>query len=176
MKFIKIFIVSLLLILLSFEAADAAVVNVTASAQTANKINYKNDNADIRTAVLKKFFDRYNSPLSEYSSYFVYYADLYNVDWRLVPAISGVESTFGKRIPYNSYNAYGWVQGGYKFKSWEESIEAVNKGLRENYLNKGANTLSRIAKRYCPPGSANWESGVRFFIKKIDLTPLTFDI
>lgn len=122
---------------------------------------------DVRVIKLRNFLLRHKSPLAPYANIFVQSADKYNVDWRLVPAITGIESSFGKRIPHQSYNAYGWANGNYKFRSWEESIEHVTKTLREKYYDKGANTIEEIAKRYAPP-STTWSKNVRFFMNQIE--------
>src|SRR5260221_11487147 len=92
---------------------------------------------DTRVTKLRAYFEKNNSPLTDYADEFVKYADKYELDWRFLPAISGVESTFGKHIPYNSYNAYGWANGDYKFTSWEDSIEHVTKTLRTKYIDRG---------------------------------------
>lgn len=122
---------------------------------------------DQRVRNLRNYLRYNNSPLEDYSSDFVRLADKYNIDWRLVPAITGVESTFGKFIPQGSYNAYGWANGNYYFTSWPESIEIVTKTLRENYFNRGADTVEEIAPIYAPP-SQTWASKVRFFIGSIE--------
>lgn len=128
---------------------------------------------DYRVNVLTKYLSGHNSPLTDYAGLFIYTADKYGLDWRLIPAISGVESTFGKNIPSSSYNAYGWANGGYRFESWENSIEVVSKALRERYIDRGANTLPKIARRYA--ASPSWESKVRFFMSEIDSIPLNFN-
>jgi hypothetical protein len=92
-----------------------------------------------------------------------------------VAAISGVESTFGKRVPVNSYNAYGWNNGNFSFESWSDSIETVSKALRENYYDKGATSIDRVARRYAPP-SSTWSWKVKYFMGKIDSFPLEFTI
>ena len=71
-------------------------------------------NFDYRVFTLRKFFAQHKSSLTPYSEDFIKTADYYDLDYRMVPAISGVESTFGKRIPPNSYNAYGWAGGEYR--------------------------------------------------------------
>jgi hypothetical protein len=131
--------------------------------------------SDYRVQRLTEFFEKYDSPLANFAEDFVFLADKYDIDWRLVPAISGVESTFGKRIPYNSYNAYGWANGDYSFNSWEESIEIVSKTLREKYMDKGAVTINQIARRYAPP-SSTWAGKVRFFLRKIEPFPVGFEL
>ena len=130
---------------------------------------------DYRVENLSKFLKKYDSPLASFAEDFVTYADINGLDYRLVPAISGVESTFGKHIPSNSYNAYGWANGEYSFTSWQDSIAHVSETLKNSYIDKGAPTIAKIAKRYAPP-STTWGNGVKFFIGKIDTLPLNFDI
>ncbi|QQG41337.1 MAG: glucosaminidase domain-containing protein [Candidatus Woesebacteria bacterium] len=130
---------------------------------------------DYRVENLRHYLDRFNSPLTSYSEEFVMYADLYGLDYRLVPAITGVESTFGKHIPYKSYNAYGWANGNYKFLSWEDSIKHVTMTLRNEYINKGAASIAKISRRYAPP-STTWAGKVSYFIGKIDSLPVSYDI
>lgn len=150
-------------------------INVKDSHAATLKTNIKNKGFDYRVTNLKNFFEKYNSPLSIYADEFVTYADIYGIDYRLVPAISGVESTFGKHIPYKSYNAYGWANGEYKFTSWENSIDHVSMTLKTKYIDKGAPSIAKIAKRYAPP-SATWGKNVKYFVSKIDVLPLSFDI
>ncbi len=146
---------------------------VTESAELVKPANV--NSKDLRVIRLQKFFQKYNSPLMPYANDFVYFADKYQIDYRLVPSISGVESTFGKRIPPGSYNAYGWANGEYKFKSWPDSIEHVTKTLRYKYYDKGAVNIDQIARRYAPP-SKTWGHNVKYFLAKIDSTPVEFDL
>jgi len=139
------------------------------------KIEAQDTGFDYRVENLRKFLGKYNSPLSAYAEDFVVYADKNGLDYRLVPSITGVESTFGKHIPTNSYNAYGWANGDYIFLSWENSIAVVSQTLKISYIDKGAPTISKIARRYAPP-SVTWAGKVVFFVKKIDSLPLNFDI
>ena len=122
---------------------------------------------DERVRKLRSYFAKHNSPLEPYAYDFVYYADIYGLDWKLVPAITGVESTFGKRIPKNSFNAYGWANGAYSFNSWEHSIEHVTRTLRTKYYDRGYNTIPKIARIYAPP-STTWGGNVSFFMNKIE--------
>lgn len=122
---------------------------------------------DQRIRDLKNYLRYHNSPLEDYSSDFVWLADKYNIDWKLVPAITGVESTFGKFIPQGSYNAYGWANGNYYFSSWPESIEIVSKTLREKYFDRGADTVEEIAPIYAPP-SNTWAGKVQYFMAEIE--------
>lgn len=130
---------------------------------------------DFRVQNLRRFLIKYNSPLADYAGEFVACADKYGLDYRLVPAITGVESTFGKYIPYGSYNAYGWANGDFKFTSWENSIMHVSETLKNKYIDRGVDSIYEIARVYAPP-SPTWGSKVTFFVNKIDATPLNFDI
>lgn len=156
--------------------ADAYVVSESASLNTSSN-NHSNryDTYDERSLILKNFLNSYNSPIADYSQMLVSTADKYNIDWKLVTAIAGVESTFGKRIPIDSYNAYGWANGNYYFTSWEDSIEIVTKTLREKYYDRGANTVNKIAPIYAPP-SSTWAWKVNYFIDQIDDPLVQFDL
>lgn len=128
-----------------------------------------NSNSDYRVKVLRDYLKTYNSPLAQNAQDFVRFADENSLDWRLVAAISGVESTFGKQIPYNSYNAWGWgIYGSntFGFKSWEDGISTISKGLRQNYLNKwGAKDIYQVGKIYA--ASPTWAQRVVFFMTKM---------
>ncbi|OGH19880.1 MAG: hypothetical protein A3D74_04740 [Candidatus Levybacteria bacterium RIFCSPHIGHO2_02_FULL_37_13] len=125
---------------------------------------------DNRVKILGEFLKQYNSPLEPHAVDFVKYADKYKLDWKLVAAISGLESTFGKAIPYNSYNGWGWGIYGdnmIRFSSWTEGIKTVSEGLRENYINKwGAQDVYMIGRFYA--SSPTWASRVTYFMEKID--------
>lgn len=152
---------------------SAETLVVSSSAQVYSQ--EEKDEFNTRVSRLQKFLKSYNSPLEHYAINFVKASETYNLDYRLLVAISGVESTFGKRIPYNSYNAFGWANGKYKFNSWEESIELVSKTLREKYYNKGLTNISEIARRWAPP-SKTWATKVKYFMEKIDPVPVEFDL
>lgn len=132
--------------------------------------------ADNRSQILEKYLEKYNSPLAEYSEEFVNSADQYQLDWRLVVAITGVESTFGKFIPQGSYNAYGWANGKFYFQSWPDSIWHVSQTLREKYIDRGADTVEKIGRIYAPP-SPFWAGRVKNFMAQIYQEPqLTLDL
>jgi len=116
---------------------------------------------------LEAFLANYDSPLAPYAEQFVRAADRYQLDWRLVPAITGVESTFGKQIPANSYNAYGWANGAFYFQSWEQSIDYVSQYLKEKYVDRGLDTPYKMGPVYAPP-SRTWAGKVVYFMKQIE--------
>lgn len=121
---------------------------------------------DVRVLKLRCFLQRRSSPLSDYAEQFVSYADYYNLDWRLVAAISGVESNFGKKIPAHSYNAWGWNGGDYIFSSWTDGISHVSSVLKKKYHDRGLITVNQIGPVYAPPSSV-WSGNVNFFMQEI---------
>ncbi|MDO8618380.1 MAG: hypothetical protein Q7R49_00380, partial [Candidatus Daviesbacteria bacterium] len=83
-----------------------------------NKVSYANEEStpavevqskqlDDKAEILSSYLSKHNSPLQYHSQDFIDAAKQYNLDWKLVPAIAGVESTFGKHIP-GGYNGWGW--------------------------------------------------------------------
>ncbi len=164
---------ALIILIILFSKADSISARVSV-ADESSQIKIEGVDPDYRVARLRAYLQSQNSPLAPYAGDFVKSADKYGLDWRLVPAISGVESTFGKRIP-GGYNAYGWAGGNYRFASWEDSIEVVSKSLREDYIDKGAPTIAKIGRRYCPPNPA-WSGKVKFFMEKIEPLPLPFTL
>lgn len=120
---------------------------------------------------LEKFFKSYKSPLASHSETFVKVAEKYGLDYRLLPAISCMESSCGKKLIEGSYNPFGWGIYGSNaifFKDYDEAIDKVGMNLKSNYLDKGFDTPQKIALIYTPPNHVNWLSGVTFFMKKIE--------
>ena len=170
-KLLIYILITIILVLLSTISVRAeSISGSSATLRRAEANGY-----DFRVENLRKFLEKYNSPLAIYAQEFVAYADINGLDYRLVPSITGVESTFGKHIPFESFNAYGWANGEYSFVSWEDSIAHVSGVLKTSYIDKGAPTVAKIARRYAPP-STTWGRNVNFFIAKIDTIPLNFDI
>jgi len=124
---------------------------------------------DKRAQFLKSYLDAYDSPLAPYAQDFVDNADRYQLDWRLLPAISGVESGFGKKIPAYSYNAWGWgIYGNsvLRFNSWPEAIQTISKGLREGYLRDNPDSSPFIiGPTYA--ASTTWAVRVNSFMDQI---------
>lgn len=125
---------------------------------------------DERAKILEGFLQEYDSPLAPYAGDFIKYADEYDLDWRLVASIAGLESTFGKRIPYNSYNGWGWGVYGdnvIRFESWSEGIETISAGIRTRYLKNGQYSDPYvIGPTYA--ASPTWAVRVTFFMNKME--------
>jgi hypothetical protein len=125
---------------------------------------------DNRAKVLKTYLEKYNSPLADHADTFIKTADTYDLDWKLVAAIAGLESGYGKAIPPNSFNGWGWGIYGtqvHYFTGWDDGIETVSKGLRERYIGKGNQAnIYAIGKTYA--ASPTWAVRVIGFMNQID--------
>lgn len=132
--------------------------------------NFPVQNEDERVTRLKTYLEMHTSPLADSAAHFVSEADRLGLDWKLVAAIAGVESTFGKHIPLNSYNGWGWgvftgTSDGIHFKDWNDGITKVSEGLRYKYVDRGASSVEQIGRIYA--ASPAWGTKVRFFLQKI---------
>ncbi len=112
---------------------------------------------------IRSYLNSRNSPLAEYAEEFVKAADEYGIDYRIVTAISIIESGGGKNN-FKPHNAWGWGKSG--FASWTEGIWAVSKGIGK-YYSKGATTPKWISKSYCPPNADNWAKNVQGVMNEI---------
>jgi hypothetical protein len=129
------------------------------------------DDRGQKIKVLEKFFERYNSPLQSHADTFVDVADKYDMDFKLLPAISCMESSCGKQLIPGSYNPFGWGIYGSNaiwFESYDEAIDVVARGLRDNYLSKGLTTVEEIAPVYTPPAYTHWSYGVNYFVGQME--------
>ncbi len=133
-------------VLLSEEAGKSAIFAFGGSSYS----NPKSE-IDFRYFRLFSYLKENNSPLADYSWYFIDQADYWGIDWRLLPAIAGLESNFGKRMLPNTFNAYGWGGGYIAFDNWYDSIAQVTKNLKFKYYDKGLDTPFEIAPVYAPP-------------------------
>jgi hypothetical protein len=101
------------------------------------------------------------SPMAGSGTAFVASGQRWQVDPRLLVAIAGAESSFG-RITCAPFNAWGWgcPDGPYDFTSWADGIETVTRGLRVGYLAEGRTTVASINQKYAPLGAANDPTGL----------------
>lgn len=123
---------------------------------------------DKRVEVLNRFFEEKQSPLASYSDYFIETADKYGLDWTLMPGISGIESSFGKRMPEGSNNPFGLERGGrlISFATLYNAIDFEAKLLSEKYKLVANRAIGNV---YCPESTCtqNWAIIVTGFSKEI---------
>jgi hypothetical protein len=126
--------------------------------------------SDARPEIIKQYLEYYNSPLTPYAGLIVQTADKYMLDFRLITAIAQQESNLCKIIPPGSYNCWGWgihSDGTLGFASFQDGIDAVSKGLRYEYLDKGYTTVAEIMSKYTPQSNGSWANGVSLFMSEM---------
>lgn len=166
----KIFVLTVALILgatIFPTHIEASTPNSASSAALTFQVKDLKSKEDLRVATLENVFTKYNSPLTPYAKTYVEAADKYGVDWKLLPAISGLESSFGRAMIDQTYNAYGWGSGTIYFTSWEDGINTINKTLKSNYMDKwGASNVWEIGPIYAE--SPTWAIRVNSFMTEIN--------
>jgi hypothetical protein len=105
--------------------------------------------ADMRLERLKAFFGKFDCPAKDYSGDFIAAAERYDLDWRLLPSISYLESTGGKAAKNN--NLFGWNCGRTGFDSVAASIHEVGRRLARSPLYRSKN-LDQLLATYNPIG------------------------
>jgi hypothetical protein len=103
----------------------------------------KDVQVDPRFAVLKRFFEKLHAPASAHVQDFILAADRNQLDWRLLPSISVVESGGGKEFRNN--NILGWASCEERFPSVKAGIHAVANHLATSklYKNKSVEGILR---------------------------------
>lgn len=149
---------------LTFGVQNIEINRPTGYLSVGNLAFQKFEGYDAKSVKLQNYLDSKNSPLLPYVYKFIEVSEKYGFDWRLLPAITGIESNFGKNIPYNSYNPFGWGNGQARFNSFEEAIEVVGKELYERCITKGVDTPAKIGPSYCPPNYRRWIFAVNQFM------------
>ena len=90
---------------------------------------------DPRLSRLKKFFADRDCPLKDSAKDFLVAADQNELDWRLLPSISIIESSGGK--DYRNNNVFGWDSCKERFPSVRAGIHYVAAQLGKSNRYKG---------------------------------------
>jgi hypothetical protein len=98
--------------------------------------------ADPRTVRLNKFLDRLNCPVAPLAEDFVSAADENQLDWRLLPSISVIESSGGKA--YRNNNIFGWGQGLHLFPTIRSGIHEVAYRLGRSAPYKNRDVVGKL--------------------------------
>lgn len=165
--------------LITYALIALAVMTAAPKAQASHKVSASSaaliqtpevSDVDNRAKILRDYLIKKNSPLADSAETFIKEADKNDLDWRLVVSISGLESGFGKHIPMNSYNGWGWgIYGDNSlgFTSWDDAISTISEGLRTKYMNKwGLSDIYSIGRTYA--SSPTWAQRVTFFMNDLE--------
>lgn len=149
---------------------------VTASAGTAQILGVNVVAGDARGLLLKRFLEKYSSPMAPYADLLVQKADDNGLDFRLVVSIAMCESNLGKHIPsQDSFNPFGIAvytgqQSGKKFNDWEHAITWISEYLKTKFYDRGITDLKDIGAIYAPPSvekGYSWTNCVQQFMGTI---------
>jgi hypothetical protein len=102
---------------------------------------------DPRLDSLQRFFAKGECPVGDLSQEFLAAADDHDLDWRLLPSISFIESTGGKAARGN--NIFGWDNGLARFASVRAGIHVVAYRLATSELYRDKD-LDGILMTYNP--------------------------
>jgi hypothetical protein len=105
------------------------------------------DQNDPRLSRLTKFFADRDCPLRDSAKDFLLAADQNELDWRLLPSISFIESSGGK--DYRNNNVFGWDSCKERFPSVRAGIHYVAAQLGRSNRYKGKN-VDRKLQLYNP--------------------------
>lgn len=121
---------------------------------------------DPRLETLTNFFHKLACPAEKYAAEFLKAADNNELDWRLLPSLSFVETAGGKGARNN--NLFGWDSGRAKFPSPAAGIHAVGYHLRHasQYRNK---KLDRLLAAY-NPATEEYAETVKSVMRRISPT------
>jgi len=136
---------------------------------------------DLRVQALEKYLrETRNSPTADYAYLYIYYADLYNVPWILMPAIGEAEThscthgrTSTKAAPSDKQKNCWGIGGSPKnritYKTWEQSIESAVRLISKSY-GQGTISMMAIQRKYCGAGCVGdvWSRRVIYYVDKIN--------
>jgi hypothetical protein len=147
-----------------------AIAKHAVNPEVLGAFSYVVKSEDAVPAIIKKYLAKYHSPLLPHADYLVNAARAYRIDPRLLVAIAQQESNLCKKAPEGTFNCWGWgihSRGTLGFESYEAAIDAVVKGLAENYFSEGLTTPETIMGIYTPLSDGSWAKGVRQFIDEM---------
>ncbi len=126
---------------------------------------------DARPLIIRKYLEKYKSPLVPYSDLIFELSQTYGYDYRWIVAIAQQESNLCKKIPENSHNCWGYgihKNGTLRFESYELALKSYAEYLKRVYFDKGLDTPELIMKKYCPSSNGSWAYGVRQFMDDME--------
>jgi hypothetical protein len=98
--------------------------------------------SDPRLSQLQKYFGDRDCPLRDSAKDFLIAADQNELDWRLLPSISIIESSGGK--DYRNNNVFGWASCKEKFTSVRAGIHYVAAQLGKSRRYKGKSIDTKL--------------------------------
>ncbi|MFZ0591288.1 MAG: hypothetical protein WAM39_12445 [Bryobacteraceae bacterium] len=97
---------------------------------------------DPRTVRLHRFFAKLHCPIKDLAEEFVHAADDNDLDWRLLPSISIIESSGGKA--YKNNNVFGWANGDHVFPTVAAGLHQVAFALGKSFIYRNRTTDQKL--------------------------------
>lgn len=113
---------------------------------------------------VRTYLSAVRSPMEGYAEHIIASSNAHGVDPRLVIAIAGVESSFGKRC--RGFNAWGWGGGRARWGSWPDAIEGFTRSFADGYRHR--DNIRRLAQTYNPNTPDAWAGKVLYLMSSID--------
>ena len=137
-----------------------------------NQIKIKSEIAadDARPLIIKRYLEKYKSPLVPYADLIYQVSEDYGLEYYWIVAIAQQESNLCKKAPEDSHNCWGYgihKRGTLKFDNYELAIKSYAEYLKREYFDKGLNTPELIMQKYCPSSNGSWANGVNQFIEEM---------
>lgn len=138
----------------------------------AKALDYREIKREQEIKSVREFLQNYNSPLADSAQDFVDASYIYGLDYRLLPAIAGTESTFGQHTPSCAfYNPFGWSSstspcGFYRFSDYHQAIWTVAQTLGTGNTYKDfqeTGDVGILARNY-NNGETHWIYSVNYFM------------
>lgn len=126
----------------------------------------KDYRCDPRLVRLRQFFQERDCPAQRLAADFIAASDMHQLDWRLLPSLSLVESTGGKYQKNN--NMFGWENSNYRFRNMKEGVYVVASHLRNDRLYRHK-SLDSVLRTYNP--NAGYSTRVRAVMNQLGPTP-----
>ncbi len=120
-------------------------------------------NVDIRASRLEAFFHTYHCPAPFLVSDYLTAADVYSIDYRLLPAVSVRESTCGRHARLN--NRWGWDSARTGFVSLAHGIHYVARQLALGQSYRGK-SLEEKLRAYNP--NPQYPEEIRKLMREIE--------
>lgn len=153
------------------EETNNLIIGETKENSDEIKISEKIEIDDARPVIIKKYLEKYKSPLLPYADLIYEVSKTYGFEYYWIVAIAQQESNLCKKAPEGSHNCWGYgihKRGTLTFQSYELSIKSYADYLKREYFDKGLNTPELIMKKYCPSSNGSWARGVQQFINEME--------
>lgn len=133
---------------------------------------------DNRAEKIDTYFEQHDLPMAGLGEKMVQEADLYGLDWKLIPALAMRESTGGKFACQKvTFSPFGWGSCKINFDSYDHAIAVLAKNLSGNnpktshyYADKD---IRGILETYNPPSIVpKYADQVMKIMSDIENTPV----